>query len=445
MDNKCFCHFNGYEVKDAESRKNIENINKIIDKNANFYEEITYERKRVNNTNCYLVTIPKYDNENNLIDIYVANREGLSPNQYAVKNQTNVTINGSLAIGQEDGSYIDGSVIINGEIVRKVETSEIPSNMNYFAIKEDRVFATYPNTTTPEEMVADGVIHAILCFWQSGADGAFVEGVNYLDPGPGQYIGQKANGDVVILSTDGRNTYNRGLTGSEGTQVLLDEGCVNVWILDGGGSTSTSFRGTKLNMDVDDSGIKDRGISYLINVKKPIKNEQNSDVYSHIGKIRDLINDQLRPLINNRQKRNLVSFLKNAGPITINSTEQLFSWSKSSPTSNLILYNADSGFIELPQYAGMARVTYSGYVENTNSSPVNLNIGIKYSRTSTSNEFDSYKTVQANSKDIISFGQVLNCGVGAKVNIFASAPSELKIRNSRITVEFIPDTDEYVS
>lgn len=54
---------------------------------------------------------------------------------------------------------------------------------------------------------------------------------------PRSAIGQKANGNIILLVTDGRNTGSLGLTGSQLAKVMLDLGCVTAISLDGGGST----------------------------------------------------------------------------------------------------------------------------------------------------------------------------------------------------------------
>lgn len=54
---------------------------------------------------------------------------------------------------------------------------------------------------------------------------------------PRTAIGQKANGNIILVATDGRNTGSLGLTGVQLAQVMLDLGCVTAISLDGGGSS----------------------------------------------------------------------------------------------------------------------------------------------------------------------------------------------------------------
>lgn len=54
---------------------------------------------------------------------------------------------------------------------------------------------------------------------------------------PRTAIGQKANGNLVLIATDGRETGSAGLSGRALAQVALDIGCVVAASFDGGGST----------------------------------------------------------------------------------------------------------------------------------------------------------------------------------------------------------------
>lgn len=207
----------------------------------NFYDEITYKKIRYLDTDCYIVTIPKYDKDNNQIKPYVGqyNESGtsLSPTEYARYNNTNLTINASLSYTPDGGqTYYEGSVISNGKILRDYNIPDLPDEYQYLGIKEDNTIVSYQaNQTTAQDMIDDGVIQAFLIFGQCVSNGEYsYQGTHYQNKGNGQYIGQKANGDIVILTNDGRNKTNKGLTGEEGSQLLINEGCVTGFILDGG-------------------------------------------------------------------------------------------------------------------------------------------------------------------------------------------------------------------
>jgi hypothetical protein len=69
---------------------------------------------------------------------------------------------------------------------------------------------------------------------------------------PRTAIGQKANGDVLLVTTDGRQPgYSVGLTNFELAQALVRLGAIQAMALDSGGSSTLAFDGTVLNSPSD--------------------------------------------------------------------------------------------------------------------------------------------------------------------------------------------------
>ena len=69
---------------------------------------------------------------------------------------------------------------------------------------------------------------------------------------PRTAIGQKANGDVLLVTTDGRQPgYSVGLTNVQLAQALVRLGAVQAMALDSGGSSTLAFDGTVLNAPSD--------------------------------------------------------------------------------------------------------------------------------------------------------------------------------------------------
>ena len=59
---------------------------------------------------------------------------------------------------------------------------------------------------------------------------------------PRTAIGQKADGNIILLATDGRGTGSAGLTGEQLAKVMLDLKCVTAISLDGGGSSQMAIK-----------------------------------------------------------------------------------------------------------------------------------------------------------------------------------------------------------
>ena len=269
----------------------------------NYYNEITISSGRSDDTDYYVATIPLNDADGNLIVPYVNDETDThtrGPLQYAQDEFTTLTMNAGLGYQDSHGTWQQGTVISNGVITHVYEgdTELNPDRCSYIGFKADRTIKNYSCTTTGETMLADGVVNAFLCFGQ-----VIVNGVIPLDPEewgeeagyhPLEYIGVKADGTMLILSCDGRTNHDKGFTVYSGASKMADLGCINAWRIDGGGSSSMVYKGSKQNRNIDDNATKDRGIWVTLNFKKPTIDKQLAETYSFIGKERQLLNKQIR-------------------------------------------------------------------------------------------------------------------------------------------------------
>ena len=70
--------------------------------------------------------------------------------------------------------------------------------------------------------------------------------------GPRTAVGQRADGGIVFVTTDGRQPgFSVGMTNFELAQTLVRYGAVRGMALDGGGSSTLAFEGTVLNSPSD--------------------------------------------------------------------------------------------------------------------------------------------------------------------------------------------------
>lgn len=272
-----------------------------------YYDEITYVKERHYDTDCYFVTVPMTDSDGNEIELYIGDAgsgSGITPIKYARANHTTLTANATLNYG---GSIGVGSVISNGEIIRDYNSSSYPyPDAKYVGIKANRVIVDYPFTTSAQTMLDDGCLQAWDVFYKMIDNGVILDmsNLNISAPDvatnkhPRQCLGQKADGTVIMLSCDGRTSLNAGLTSQETAQLLFDKGCINAWNLDGGGSTSTEIKESKLNRNIDEDGTKDRDIRYTLNAKKPTVNRAVAGAYSKISEEKQNIIQQIIPYIN---------------------------------------------------------------------------------------------------------------------------------------------------
>lgn len=278
----------------------------------NYYDEITYTKKRTDHTDYYLTTIPKNDSEGNEINLYVgqAANSSESPNEYSRHNLTTFTSNAAL---HYNDSMDVGNVIINGEIVRSVSGSSMTQNSyKYIGIKSNREIVDYQaNTTTAQQMLSDGCLQAFLVYFRLIDNGEMVD-LSQIDVSgedivygkhPRQVLGQKADGTVIFLTCDGRDRRNEGFTAEQCADILLANDCVKAWVLDGGGSSSTSIKGVKINRNIDSNGTEDRYVEFTLNAKKETIDEELGKAFAQIGNVKNETVAQLMQPINEALNR----------------------------------------------------------------------------------------------------------------------------------------------
>ena len=284
---------------DMANGNNMEDEVQEIKEYENYYDEITYETIRAYNTTCYFTYVPKRDKDGNLIYLYV-DESKKGPLDYALTHHTSLTMNAFLILEGHNKVLGQGEVLVDEPgLTRDLK-------YRYLCLDENRRVFDYPvYNTTIDEMKNAGATEAFCVFYQliknSKVCDFETDGVNenYKQRHPRQTLGVKENGDIVILSCDGRTNIDQGLLASECANLLLEKGCINAWMLDGGGSVSTVIRGSKLNKNIDNNGTTDRDIRYSLNAKKIIKNTNISSSYSKIGEEKQNLIKQIIPLLNN--------------------------------------------------------------------------------------------------------------------------------------------------
>ena len=263
----------------------------------NYINEISVRQERIEHTDCYIATIPLNDSDGNLINLSVNEDENTTPLTYAENNFTTLTTNSGLTRLDSNNQWKQGAIISNGVILHEDECDVAPTYQRYIGFKADRSVIDFPaSSTTTSAMLAQGVKNAFMCFYQM-IDNGVIDIPTHPDndiPFPRNDIGVKLDGTIVILATDGRTEVNTGLTDAQAAQILYDEGCINAWRCDGGGSTSMIYKGSKQNRNIDDSSTTDRNIYVTLNFKKETIDKELAKTFSFIGKERQLLNKQIR-------------------------------------------------------------------------------------------------------------------------------------------------------
>ena len=229
-----------------------------IEKTNVYYNNINTSKiyDDASKTYYYLTTIPRYDENGQVIhlEMGIANDDksfstGLEPTlKHAWRKNATLCIN--CGVFNVDTLKPIASVIYNGEIIYRDMPSENAEKYQYLAITANNKYKVYPIGTTPEIMLADNVKHACAIFASLIVNGSPVKQTD-LRKEPRQSIGFKENGDIVIISCDGRNYESAGMSYDDLARLHAINGSINAYILDGGGSTATVLRGIKQNENID--------------------------------------------------------------------------------------------------------------------------------------------------------------------------------------------------
>lgn len=350
-----------YRITDSPAGYNIDLKNglkaeKINADDSNYYDEIKQTTKRINDTDVYFVDIPKLDKNGQPITPYIAQngadryfdaatKEGgyhdsptgrnETPTEYARSEHTTLTVNGSASVMVADNTYVNGNIIGNGKILNtwldQPSSVHVPANFVYVGIMKDRSLREFPFGTSAQQMLDAGVQNSWLSYWRLIRDGSIVDNsmskgneghTRVKDLNPHLGLGIKEDGTLVIAACDGRTDTNLGLTSDDFAEAMKDYGCVNAWHMDGGGSTSVTLRGSKINRNIDGDGTRDRAIPYTFNVKKPGAGGGTANAYSQTGEVQQRVLQQVMPDIHHLNTHTTKWF----GQFSFKSDDELENW-----------------------------------------------------------------------------------------------------------------------
>lgn len=276
---------------------------------SSYYDNISYKNYRKYDTDIYYTVIPVNDEQGNKIEPFFYLDEQRSPNVIAQDLRTDITINGACNYKKTDSTWQVGNVISQGNVIwdSDITGTLVCNDAGYFSIGRDRTFKTYPITTTKQELLADDAYTVSDYYYRlviNGEpndftsvyhnEGAIVSGIR----NPYITIGAKANKELVIMACDGRTNVQKGLTPEELASEMISLGVVNAVMLDGGGSTSMSWKSVKVNKNDDGGGTVERMIRFTLNVKKPNVNDFIGEPFAEIGQQRQAIRSEIYPYIN---------------------------------------------------------------------------------------------------------------------------------------------------
>ena len=213
-----------------------------------------------NNTVTYYVATVKLTDATALKSAFANNQFGRN-----ITQKTSTIASNNNAIFAINGDYYgfrsSGIVIRNGGVYR------------------DGSVKIYDETSTNgQKLVKEGVWNTLSFGPSLVKNGKIVEGIddveidtnfgNHSIQGnqPRTLVGAKKDGTLVFVVVDGRDAgYSRGVTMTEAAKIMLEQGCVTAYNLDGGGSSTMYFNGEVIN---EPSNGGERGTSDILYVEK---------------------------------------------------------------------------------------------------------------------------------------------------------------------------------
>lgn len=290
---------NNGELKDIITDVLLSGIVDDIEKTNVYYDNITTSKifDNASGTYYYLTNIPRFDEKGVIIPLQmgIANDDKSCSTlegtlKYAWRNNATLCIN--CGVWNVDTIKPIASVIYKGEILYRDVPAENPEKYQYFAITVDNKYKVYPIGTTPEKMLLDNVYYACPIFASLIVNGEPVKQTD-LRKEPRQSIGFKENGDIVIISCDGRNHESEGMTYDDLARLHAINGSINAYILDGGGSTSTVLRGVKQNENIDNF-TTDRSVGTFLYVAKDTNVSVENNACNDLGRVKQFLIGQIR-------------------------------------------------------------------------------------------------------------------------------------------------------
>ena len=253
----------------------------IVAPGINFYGVETLHEE-IDAGDYWLVKIPKIDAAGNRVELKVGISKGTQtsptwvtdPQTVEVLSQqakASVAVNGGFA--QRQNNLIPwGSVIIDGQVLLNQYDTHTSDNET-IGILQDGSWKYYDSHTVDAvEMVNDGVMYAVAGLGPIISHGARTPELDIYNArysgGRWQTIGY--NDDYyIIVTTEKAPVARTGLTLDDIATVYLQHDAQEAYVLDSGGSTSTTVESIKLNSNKDDEGLTDRQVATFLYITKP--------------------------------------------------------------------------------------------------------------------------------------------------------------------------------
>lgn len=280
---------------------------------------VTKKNDTIANATYWVTYIPYKDSNNNVNKINVGTSLYYETNPLTHSNDgygTNYENNPALERARDFAKRKNASIVLNGgtwgnqgalgDVIINGQIRASKSDGFYtLGFMDDDTFRFFEPTMTAEQILAQGCKNAISAFVPLVIDGVQARDeiidlyANGKVPHPRQAIGQMPNKDIYVVTCDGKERGNQGMTMRDLARIFLGLGVKNAYNLDGGGSASTVVNGVFVNRPMDNNGYVERKCCTFLYIKKEYKTQMSQSILDNsffMGEIKKMIDDSVRDM-----------------------------------------------------------------------------------------------------------------------------------------------------
>ena len=191
-------------------------------------------------------------------------KPGLLLHEIAQRYDAVAAINGGAfedTNGQGNGGTPTGLVVSEGKLLHKANTSSIHDVVVGFNQDDILIFGKFTNAEAQEQGLRDALAFGPVLVYNG--EPAPVKGASS-GLNPRTAIGQRADGAVLMLVIDGRQSNSIGASYADLIKVMLDYGAINAVNLDGGSSSMLYYKGDYLNNGVTLTGSRKLPTAFIV-------------------------------------------------------------------------------------------------------------------------------------------------------------------------------------
>ena len=192
-------------------------------------------------------------------DVFDPNGRGLTVVEIVEKYGAIAGVNGGKFTdvwGFGKGGCPVGIVCSQGKLVY----GDLNATYEVYGFDKDNKFIV--GTMTGQQAIDRGIRDAVTFGPALVVNGKPVGGGGGLNPRTA--IGQRADGSVLLLVIEGRQTNSLGATYSDLTNIMLEFGAINAANLDGGMSSSMVYNGEEVSTNDSNSGVRDMPTAFIV-------------------------------------------------------------------------------------------------------------------------------------------------------------------------------------